>query len=583
MKSDQCLTLIDLLEMQARDQPEKIACSFIRDIKRDTFDAETTYQQILDDARDVAGWLRSRSYRPGDRALLAFSPGLEFLGGFFGCLYAGLVAVPAPLPERSRANTERLDGILGSAEPRVIITDDRALPDITDWLRERSGDHPPCVSIQHIASAEDHEHQPAACSPDTLAVIQYTSGSTSAPKGVLLTHRNLLANLSLIHAHVGAGADMRGSGWLPLTHDMGLIGQLLYPIFAGGWCLMLPPLEFIRRPVRWLTLISRHEITHTVAPDFAYSLCGRKVTDEQLAELDLSRWRVALNGAEPIQPTTIEAFAERMATTGFKPEAFYPCYGLAEATLLVSGKVSGGKPASTTADQLELAAGRLLPATPDSPTTTLVSSGRVLRGDVFIVEPETRTPLGDRQVGEIWIRSDCVAGGYWGAEEESRKVFGARTSDGRGPFLRTGDLGVREGAELYVVGRIKDVIIVHGRNVYPHDLEYAVKEQSGDLSFGNTAMFGVADEHIVLVQEVRLRGNDSTALATSATRIRHEITRRSGSGNVSVFFVRPGTVRRTTSGKISRSATRRLFLESGLDPVYESLSPELSVIKPTRR
>jgi acyl-CoA synthetase (AMP-forming)/AMP-acid ligase II len=564
------------LESQAASRPDGIAFSFLRDIKGDVFDDDLTYGQLRDSAQDIAEWLRVRGHGPGERALLVFSPGLEFTRAFFGCAYAGLIAVPAPPPGGSRASIERLDGILASARPAMIITDDRALPDVTEWLSERSDDHPPCVSIQRMEPAAGGGRRAPARSPDALAVLQFTSGSTSTPKGVEITHRNLLSNLNLIHAHVGAGEDLRGCGWLPLTHDMGLIGQFLYPLFVGGWCLMLPPLEFVRRPARWLALISEHGVTHTCTPNFAYELCARKVTDEQVAGLDLSRWRVALNGAEPLQAATMEAFAKRMSPAGFRLETFLPCYGLAEATLLVAGKLNGEPLVTTSVDAAQLAARRLVPGSPDDRAATLVSSGQVLRGNVLIVEPATGVPLGDRRVGEIWVSGECVARGYWEDEEATGESFGFRTSDGRGPFLRTGDLGARDGAELYVVGRIKDVIVVHGRNVYPHDLERAAQDQAGDLVFMSTAAFGLDGEHIVLIQEVRPPRGADAALAEGASRIRRELSRRAGTGKISIVFVRPGAVRKTTSGKVSRSAMRRLFTESGLTPVYQSLSGELS-------
>jgi acyl-CoA synthetase (AMP-forming)/AMP-acid ligase II len=577
-------TLVEVLAGRAAQHPERDALAFAPNARSGEVRDQLTYRQLHEQACTIASELRRLGYRAGQRALLIFPAGLDFARAFFGCIYAGLVAVPAPPPEGSRASVERVEAVLADARAALIITDDATLPGVGEWLGGRAGSSAggsdragvPCRTVRSLGGADAVMCAPHPVTAGDLALLQYTSGSTSEPKGVMITHGNLVSNLDLASTLLGH-QRAKGCGWLPLTHDMGLIGQLLFTIYTGGWCLLLPPLEFAKRPHRWLELMAACGAQQAIAPNFAYELCARTVSDELIASLDLSQWTVAINGAEPIDIKTLEAFAKKFAPAGFRPEAFMACYGLAEATLFVSGTPRDQPPTVTLVDSGELARGRFAPAGDGRPGRPLVSSGTFAADSVLIVDPQTRVPLRDREVGEIWVTGPGVGRGYWGRQGLTDLVFRARTADGRPGYLRTGDLGVVDNRELYVTGRLKDVIITRGRNLYPQDLEHAVRGQSGDLRFGSTAVFALDnDEDIVVVQELQRRPRDEHDLGAVASCVKRELAEHWGSGRISVVFVRPGTISKTTSGKIRRSETRRLFLESGLNHIYASLAPGVS-------
>ena len=592
-------TLGDILSARACQHPEREALAFMPDVKSGIIRDRLTYGQLGQHARDVAAGVTALGYRAGQRALLLFPQGLDFAEAFFGCAYAGLIAVPAPPPEGSRASRERLAGLLADAQPALVLTDDATAPAVLSWLSGQPGATGtiPCITASSLAGRAVPRWTPPAVTSGDLALLQYTSGSTAEPKGVMVTHGNLVANLRLAHTFMGRPRT-RGCGWLPLTHDMGLIGQFLITIYAGGWCLLLPPLEFAKRPYRWLELMSSYGAAQAIGPNFAYDLCARTVSEERIATLDLSRWTMAINGAEPIDPRTLEGFAKKFAPAGFRPEAFAPCYGLAEATLFVSGTPHDQPPVVTMVDGVQLALGRFVPVEGSGATgaagavqaRALVSSGTVVAGSVLIVDPRSRHPRGDREVGEIWVTGSSVAKGYWGQPELTEAVFNARTAGGQAGYLRTGDLGVLDGERLYVTGRIKDVIIVRGRNLYPHDLEHAVRDQAGDLRFASTAVFALdgadgggadgggayRDGDIVVVQGLQRSRHEPDELAAAAARIKHHLAQDWGADRASVIFVRASTISKTTSGKIRRVHMRQLFLRAALNPVYESLAPGVS-------
>ncbi|MFE9658247.1 fatty acyl-AMP ligase [Micromonospora sp. NPDC006431] len=567
------MTLAHVLNDKAERHPEREALAFIPDINEGKIADRLTFGQLAERSRRLAARLATAGFEPGARALLLFPSGLDFAVAFFACSYARLIAVPAPLPERSPTSIQRLAGMVADAEPALILTVEESRETVREWAAGNGYRALPCITVADTADPSPDDVPLELPTPDDLALLQYTSGSTSDPKGVMVSQGNLLSNLDLIDSFVGRKPAMRVCGWLPHIHDMGLIGQLLYPVYVGGWLLQLPPLEFLKRPSRWLELIARHRIQCAAAPNFAYDLCARVTSEDQAAELDLSHWEIALNGAEPINDRTLERFATRFAPAGFRMESFLPCYGLAEATLIVTGRPAGQPVGKATVDPEQLAHGRLAPMT-GAGGKILISSGTILHDNVLIVDPGSRMPLADGRVGEIWVTGASVSRGYWRKDEVNEEIFGATTTDGRGPYLRTGDLGVRDGAELYVTGRIKDLIISNGRNLHPHDLECALQEMAGDLPFGSSAVFAIEDHQVVAVQEIRGRQHDD--LAQAAARLGLGLAQQFGIGRTSVVFVRPGAVRKTTSGKTRRSAMRQLFLESGLDPIYVSLAPGMS-------
>ncbi|MBT2491905.1 fatty acyl-AMP ligase [Streptomyces sp. ISL-96] len=526
------------------EHPHRVAVRFCP--AGSTADEEAlSYAELDRAARSVAQWLRPRT-APGQRALLSFHPGTGFIRAFLGCLYAGVIPVPVPAQGGHRRQDSRAHGIEADSGAGLILDD---------------------ALLEEAAAADLLGWTPPAVMPRMPAFLQYTSGSTSDPKGVIVSHAALVHNIGLMSRSHGWQAGQTWCSWLPAYHDMGLIAMMLTPLYLGGTAVLMPPTEFLKRPVSWLRLIDRTGAAISCAPNFAYELCARQATDEQIAELDLSRWTHACNGAEPVDAATLERFAERFAPAGFRPEALLPGYGLAESTLFVTGTRVETPPVVTEVDAAALAAGRVERAGRQGSGQPLVSSGIIRELEVRIVDPETSRVLPDHEIGEIWIRGDSLAEGYWGRPEETARTFGATAEGHGGGFLRTGDLGALSDGELYVTGRIKEMIIVHGRNLYPHDIEReltALDEEFGTLP---AAAFAVPDgphEEIVVVQELRARRREGSELSRLATGARTRLAQRLGVRVGAVQFVRVGEVRRTTSGKIQRTLMRELYLKGAL-------------------
>ncbi|WP_344592562.1 fatty acyl-AMP ligase [Actinomadura vinacea] len=556
-------------------------------------------------ARAVAVRLQALGLR--DRAVLLLYPeGLEFLVGFLGCAYARAIAVPSPLPALDAGRADRTYRIVGDADIGWILTDGARRGLVGDWLAAAGLDG----RVRCLATDTDVRDDPGAWSApgferDTPAFLQYTSGSTSDPKGVIVSHGNLLCNGEEIKRRIDGSPDTVGVGWVPHYHDMGLIGQFMEPLYLGCRYVFTSPITFIKRPVLWLELISRHRGTITVAPDFGYELCLRRVTDAQLAGLDLSCLRTAKNGAEPVRAETLERMVERFGRVGFRPETWMPCYGMAETTLLVTGAPVGTGAVIREFDAEALTRNEAVPRTNvhsnlhgegSAPVRRLVSSGRPVTLDVRVVDPRTRAVLPDGRVGEIWVAGGSVARGYWRRPELTREVFGARTADGRGPYLRTGDLGFRAGGELYITGRIKDLIIVNGHNIYAHDLEEAAR--SAHPAARTTAAFALdADldagldagldgggrgsggrEQVVIVQEISTAAAGERTPDELAALTRDAVAREFGLPAVSVVLSGRGAVRRTTSGKIQRPLTREDFLEGRIKQLAGDLEPAVAAL-----
>jgi acyl-CoA synthetase (AMP-forming)/AMP-acid ligase II len=527
-----------------------------------------TYAQLDADARRIAGALAAR-YAPGDRVLLPHPLGPEFVTAFAGALYAGLVAVPAPAPGRYRHQHRRTRAIAADAGVRAVLTEPSVHADVEAWAADQ-GLAVDLLDTTAVAGSYDD----AVEDRSALALLQYTSGSTGEPKGVMISHANLLHNVGVLTRAMGFTRRTRFGGWIPLYHDMGLIGQLLPALFLGAECVLMAPAAFARRPVRWLQLIDEHDVHWSAAPNFAYELVARSVTDEQVAALDLSRWRYAANGSEPIRPATLAAFARRLAPAGFRAEALCPCYGLAESTVFVSG--SPAPPTTLRVDPAALESHRLEEA---AGGTELAGCGPVPDGSVVVVDPGTGERLGAGRIGELWVRSGSVAGGYWENPAATAATFGATTADGEAGWLRTGDLGALHGGEVYVTGRIKDVLVVRGRNLYPQDIEHEVRVDRPELAGGVGAVFTVPapDEEIIVTHEIRGRA-DAERLRAVAAGVRAMVTREFGARAAGVVLLKPGGVRRTTSGKVQRSAMRRLFLAGELPAVHSDLDPSVRAL-----
>lgn len=563
----------------------KDAFIFLPDSAKGSAPQHLTYSRLDEEARRIGSWLQERG-AAGRQVLLLYPSGLEFIKAFAGCLYAGAVAVPAPLPTEQGNHFTRVSGILRDAEAHSVLTDAANAPEISAWLTAENMSDVHCLATDSEGYGDPGAWTAPSLTPDDLAFLQYTSGSTSDPKGVMVSHRNLLANERAIQNSVGSHSETRYGGWLPFYHDMGLIGHILQPLFLGGSAALMAPVSFLKRPHRWLQMISDYRVTIGGGPNFAYDLCLRRVTDEQLATLDLSSWEAACNGAEPIRAETVRAFTQRFEPAGFKPEAFFPCYGMAETTLLVSGTPRGTRPVVLAVDAEALEAGRLADPREEAPTRTLVSSG-VVRAedfDVRVVDPETFQEQPEGTVGEIWAKGESVAAGYWKRPLTNKEIFDAAIADGAGGrdaggWLRTGDLGVWEDGHLYVTGRLKELVIFAGRNLYPQDVERAVQGTDKALGIGAGAVFAVETdrEHLIIVQEVRA-SSVSTDLRTLATAVQSFIGREFNIPAGNVLLVRPGTIRKTTSGKIQRTLMKQLFLKGQITPLYEVLEPAVREI-----
>lgn len=560
--------LVELLLHRARCQPEDTAFTYLVDGENEQ--VHLTYRQLDARARAIGAWLESRDL-VGERALLLYPAGLEFVAALFGCLYAGVVAVPV-YPPRPNRSLHRIQAIVDDAEAKVALTTElvrnRVLPLIDDtphlqqltWL-------PTC----QVPPDMERDWSMPDVHGDTLAFLQYTSGSTGTPKGVALTHANLMHNSALISHSFEHRRSDTGVFWLPSYHDMGLIGGILQPLYVGRPNILLSPMSFLQKPYRWLSAISRFGGTTSGGPNFAYDLCVRKITPEQRKTLDLSTWRVAFNGAEPVRPDTLDAFVETFAPCGFRREAFFPCFGLAEATLIVSGGSVGDPPVVRAFDAAGLARGEVIDADPDAEgVRPLVGCGRNLPDQkIVIADPESRLPCPSGRTGEIWVRGPSVAQGYWQQPEATEGTFNARLKDtNEGPFLRTGDLGFLQDGELFVTSRLKDLIIVHGMNYYPQDIERTVQGSHSRLRSDCGAAFTVETqgcERLVIVQEVeRHKRSDLGGLFDA---IRRAVAGEHQLVPDAIVLIRTGSVPKTSSGKIQRHACRAGYLAGTLDVV----------------
>ncbi len=562
-------TLLDLLQSRAETYGDRTASVFCRD---DGERSEQSYAQLARRARAIAGRLQAE-VPPGERVLLVFPPGPDFIAGFFGCLYAGVLAVPATYP-KPRRPMPRLTAIAHDSRPAAVLTTSQTLStiELARSAPELAGVR--WIAVDEVPDAAEHDWRRPPLAADSPAFLQYTSGSTSDPKGVMVSHGNLIYNLEMIRRGFGFGesapAESCGVFWLPSYHDMGLIGGILEPIYIGGQSVLMSPASFLQRPLRWLQMVSEYGATTSGAPNFAYELCVQKTTPEQRSQLDLSKWQVAFCGAEPIRPGTLRAFAEAFAPCGFREEAFYPCYGLAEATLIVSGGRGPARPTIKTVARADLARHRVVEASPaDDDALPLVGcGGALLDQDVVIVDPDSRRRCGPREVGEIWIAGPAVARGYWNREHENALTFGAHLADDPTgtSYLRTGDLGFMADGQLFVTGRRKDVIIIRGRNHYPQDLERTAEQSHPALCPSGGAVFaldGPDEEQLVVVHEVDRQFRDSD-FEQVIRAVRREIVREHEVDPHAVVLIRQMDLPRTTSGKVQRQLCRQRYLDDDL-------------------
>ena len=559
-----CRSFVDVLRVHAQHQPSAKAVTFLRDGETDS--GSLTFGELDERARAFAVALHT-DYSAGDRVVLLFPSGLDFVVAFLGCLYAGVVAVPAALP-RKQQSLEKLIGIATDCGASGALTDHSHFAQ----LAERMSTVPALAALPlRVLEADSREvagasHALPAFS-ETIAFLQYTSGSTGAPKGVVITHANLLANQETIRQAFGHDENTVFVGWLPFHHDMGLVGNILQPLYLGIHSVLMPPAAFTQKPVRWLAAISQHGGTTSGAPNFAYELCVRRITDEQMAGLDLHSWQVAFCGAEPVRADTLERFSRRFASVGFNAKTFYPCYGMAEATLFVSGGTAGRGALVKPVDAQVLERHRAqAPNASSVLRRNLVGCG-FAHGDqvILVVDPETRRRCPDGHVGEIWLAGSNIAGGYWGHAHS--EAFSAYAADDGGPFLRTGDLGFLDRGELYITGRSKELIVVRGRKLYPHDIEACVAASHAAFDGGAGAAFAVEEgweERLVAVQELARRHLAPEQLADATGAAREAVAREFDVQLHDLVILEPGGVPRTSSGKLQRHLCRARYMNGEL-------------------
>jgi amino acid adenylation domain-containing protein len=556
-------TFVEVLRFRSATQPNQVAFTFLTD--GETEQATLTYQQLDQLARRVATRLQELGLT-GKPALLLYPPGLDFIIGFFGCLYAGVIAVTA-YPPRNERNTPRIKAVSKDSQAVIALTTAQSLDTVQSLMTKGTDSETlQWLATDNLSVGLEDSWQEPFIDGNTIGFLQYTSGSTGTPKGVIITHGNLIHNAATTYQFMEHSSESVFVTWLPSYHDMGLIGGILQPLFGGFPCIMMPPTTFLQSPYRWLKAISHYKGTTSGGPNFAYDLCVQKITPEQKATLSLSNWSVAFNGAEPIRRDTLERFASYFADCGFRKEAFYPCYGMAETTLMVSGVQKATAPIIKTVQKSGLESNRVVKSTASNEDVyDFVGCGRVIpEQKVVIVNPETLACCKPDEIGEIWVSGPSVGKGYWRRQQETEETFCAYLSDtGKGPFVRTGDNGFLDDEELFIAGRLKDVIIIRGRNLYPQDIELTAVRSHPALRPDASAAFSVNvknEERLVVVQELEFRAKPNLEEVINA--IRQAVTEEHEVQVYAVVLIKSGSIPKTSSGKIQRRATRSQF-ESG--------------------
>lgn len=565
-------TLVELLRWRATEQPEQSIYTFLTDGERR--EESYTFSELDERARSIGASLQEQT-RPGERVLLIYPSGLDFIAAFFGCLYAGVIAVPVypPSAVRNDRSLVKFRAIAQDVQAKVVLTASGLSSRVAGLLAQAPElQKAQLLLTDQLASEAAAQWRKPEIARDTLAFLQYTSGSTGIPKGVMITHGNLLHNSSLVERYCEHPPEAHGVTWLPLYHDLGLIGGILQPLYAGYESTIMAPTAFLQRPVRWLQALSRKKGTIAGAPNFAYDLCARKVTAEQKVGLDLSRWEIVANGAEPVRADTLERFADAFAECGLRRNNLYPCYGLAEATLVVSAGKKGAFPTVGMFKAHELERNEAVETfIPEENTNTLVSIGKSHPDqNVLIIDFETRTECREGKIGEIWVAGPSVALGYWQRPEESEYTFHAHLQDGSGPFLRTGDLGFMQKGELFITGRLKDLIIIRGSNHYPQDIEKTVEASHPALRLNGSAAFSIeadGEERLVIVQEIE-RTALSSNLDEVVTAIREAIAIQHEIQVYAVILIKPSNLPKTSSGKVQRRGSRESYLDGSLSIIH---------------
>lgn len=575
-------TLVDVLRNRARETPDRTAFQFLENGKEG---ARITYEDLDQGARRIAAYFQEKAFA-GERVLLLYPQGLSFIIAYFGCLYAGVAGIPAYPPKKNH-HMNRLKAIVDDCGAAAVLTTEALAQRHEHTATEQGWKDMPWVASDVVVSEQATvEWQHPEIDPDTLAFLQYTSGSTGQPKGVMVSHGNLIHNTEMFRKAFRLDETTPILSWLPFYHDMGLIGKILTSVYVGAVCYFMSPMDFLQRPKRWLELISKYRIYYSGAPNFAYDSCHRKIKQEDLQTWDLSCWKVALNGAELIRSSTLKHFADRFAACGFREEALNPGYGLAENTLMVSVGEVEKKPVLCRLDAEALKQGRVEEAPPNAegPTREVVGCGHLyFDQEVTIVDPDSRQTSPENRIGEVWVKGSSNAKGYWNRPNLTEKEFRAYRADkGDGPYLRTGDLGFKRGAETFITGRIKELMVIRGHNYYPQDIEETVENGYPEILTNGTAAFTVdrqGEERLVVVSEVHRKIWPVSGERFERTTIqhRHPVVFEEILGTVrqavaaehdlqlhDLVLIRERTIPKTSSGKIQRDVCKREYEEGRL-------------------
>ncbi len=551
-------SIVDFLTVYSQEKPNDIAFTYIEDNGEKR---QITFRELQAAARSIAGCLKEK-IKPGDAVVLLFPQGLEYIQAFIGCLFAGAVAVPL-YPPTSRNHAERVFAVIRDCDARLALSSDEYNPALSEDLAPL-----PVLGFAELSEGSSSETSQSAPTPRQLAFLQYTSGSTGSPKGVMVSHGNILANLKSLQEATGCSTEDVFCNWLPLFHDLGLINTVLLPVYLGSHSIIMSPARFIKRPLAWFEAISENKATICGAPNFAFDHCIDRIRESGKNGIDLSSWRVAFNAAEPVDVKTIQKFSERFASMGFREASFYPSYGMAEATVFISG----GNPLSPVSRQSfgadGLKVGQVGVDLESHNKRTLVGCGKTQSGHyIKIVDPESCREVSGNQVGEIWFSGPSVAQGYWNDEDKTKASFGATLPGDDRKYLRTGDLGFIYQGELFISGRIKDVLIIKGRNYYPQDIEKIAYDSSKGLVQGGAAAFEV-DGKAVLIQEVTARAKKQFDYSTACKNIQSAVYELFEILLDDIVFVRARKISKTSSGKIQRSLTKKQYLSGDINALY---------------
>ena len=576
--------IVELIERQAECYPDKVVYQYLKN--GDTLEQSLTFEALCRQVKNLAAHIQSSS-KPGDRALLLYPSCLDYIVAFFACLSAGVIAVPAYPPKNKRRDWPRLQSILDDSGANLVISLESYRDGVDDWFDGQEAQKPAFIASDNLDQSIALSWQNPQVNGETIAFLQYSSGSTGTPKGVMVSHANLLHNEKVLASSFQGHADVTVVGWLPIYHDMGLIGNVISALYCGSKFILMSPASVVQKPFKWLKAISDYKAEISGGPNFIYDLCTQQISAEQKQQLDLSHWKVAFNGAEPISAATLQRFADAFDVSGFHHSAFLPCYGLAENTLIATAKHMQQAPRLMHVDADELKENRAIEKLKagDGKLMELVSSGsNIVDQSVRIVNPQTKEACADNSVGEIWVSGDSVAKGYWQNAELTETTFNAFVGD-EGPYMRTGDYGFMVDGDLFVTGRMKEVIISNGQNYYPQDIEASVQSVSAIFRKGSGAAFSVSlddKEQLIVVQELTRQGMrlDADAIDKLVLNTQIAIAEQHQLVLSDLVLVKFGALSKTTSGKIQRYLNRDRYLAEELPILHSSKANQANYVEP---